>query len=130
MMRVEQAGTMRRQALRWHRAIGNPDAFMIEIHNPGFALAGGFLRTSAREKRSMEHGQLHFPSMIGHGGREDAGVLIVYVDEIDAVIWCEGSQPNPLPIERIPPTSPAQSAGLSAKAPCMSSHNAEAVLQT
>ena len=72
---------------------------MIEIHHPGLALAGGFLRTSAGEKRSMEHGQLHFPGVIGNGDGEDAGILVVHMDEINAVIWCKGRQPDPLPVE-------------------------------
>ena len=47
----------------------------------------------------MEHGQLHFPGMIGNGDGKDAGILVVHVDKIDAVIWCKGRQPDSLPME-------------------------------
>jgi len=58
MMRIEEAGTVRYQTLGRHRTIGNPDAFVVEIHNPGFGLASGFPRGECREKRAVEKGQL------------------------------------------------------------------------
>ena len=54
MMRVEQAGTMWCQALGRHWTIGNPDAFMFAIHNPGLTLAGDFLGAGAGKKRSVK----------------------------------------------------------------------------
>ena len=44
------------ETLQSHRTVGNPDAFMIEIHHPRFCLEGGFLRPSAGEKGAMEDG--------------------------------------------------------------------------
>ena len=101
MMRVEQAGAMRRHACGRHRTIGNPDAFMFAIHDPGLALAGGFLGAGAGKKRTVEKGQLHFPGVIGNGDGEDAGVLVVHVDEINALKGFKGRQPDPLPVEQI-----------------------------
>jgi len=49
----------------------------------------------------MEHGQLHFPGVIGNGDREDAGILVIHVDEINASKGFKGRQPNPLPMEQI-----------------------------
>ena len=74
---------------------------MIEIHHPGLGLAGGFLGPSAGEKRAMEDGQLHFPGVIGNGDREEAGILVVHVDEIDAVIRIKGREPQSLPVKQI-----------------------------
>ncbi len=53
---------------------------MLEIHDPRFGPAGRLLRPSTGEKRAMEHGQLHFPGVIGNGDREDAGILVIDVD--------------------------------------------------
>ena len=47
----------------------------------------------------MEHCHLHFPGMIRYGDRKEAGILIVDVDEIDAVVGSKGRQPQPLPVE-------------------------------
>ena len=72
---------------------------MFEIHKPASALAHGILRSAAGEKRTMEHCKLHFPGVIRNGDGEEAGILVVHMDEIDAAIRLEGSQPNPLPME-------------------------------
>ena len=74
---------------------------MIAIHHPGLGLAGGFLGAGAGKKRTVEQGQLHFPGVIGNGDGEDAGVLVVHVDEINALKGLEGRQPDPLPVEQI-----------------------------
>ena len=49
----------------------------------------------------MEDGQLHFPGVIGNGDGKHTGVLVVHVDEIDAVIRLEGSQTQALPMEQV-----------------------------
>ena len=74
---------------------------MIEIHHPRLGLAGCFLGTSIGEKGSMEDGHLHFPGVIGNGDGEEAGILVVHVDEIDAVIRIKGRQPQSLPVKQI-----------------------------
>ena len=92
---------MRFETLQGHRAVGNPNAFMIEIHITRRGLAGGFLGTSAREKRAMDHGHLHFPSVIGNSDGEEAGIFVIHVDEIDALIRIKGREPQSLPVEQI-----------------------------
>ena len=67
---------------------------MIEIHITRRSLAGGFLGTSAGEKRAMEHGHLHFSSVIGNSDGEEAGIFVIHVDEIDALIRIKGREPN------------------------------------
>ena len=57
---------------------------MIEIDLAGFVVAGGFFGTGAGEKRSMEECQFLFPGLIWNGDGEEAGILVVHVDEIDA----------------------------------------------
>jgi hypothetical protein len=42
----------------------------------------------------MEHGHLHFSGVIGNGDGEEAGILVVHMDEIDAVIRRKGRQPD------------------------------------
>ena len=74
---------------------------MREIHLARRGLAGSFLGTRAGEKRAMEHGHLHFSGMIGYGDGEEAGILVVHVDEIDPVVRLEGREPQPLPVDQI-----------------------------
>jgi hypothetical protein len=100
-MRVKQPHLIRFEIVQGHRAIGNPDAFVIEIDQSRIGLAGGFLRTSAGEKRPMNDGQLHLPSMIGNGNGEEAGVLVIHMDEINAIIRFEGSEAQTLPVKQI-----------------------------
>ena len=101
MMRVKQADLIRFETLQGHRAIGNPDTFVSEIHQPGLGLSGSFLGPGAREKRPVNEGELHFPGMVGNGDREETGVLVIHMDEIDAVIRFEGHQPQPFPVKQI-----------------------------
>jgi hypothetical protein len=93
---------------------------MFAIHNPGLALAGGFLGAGAGKKRTVEKGQLHLPGVIGNGDGEDAGVLVVHVDEINALKGFKGSPARSAPSGTNPPTSPGQFGVRSAKAPCKS----------
>ena len=88
-MRIKQAGMMRSGILQGHRAVGNPDAFMIEIYQSARALAGGVLGTSAAKKRSMEDAHLHFPSVIGDGAGEDAGIQIKNAELLHLVVPLE-----------------------------------------
>jgi hypothetical protein len=74
---------------------------VIEIEQARIALAGGFLRTGAGEKRPMNDGQLHLPGMIGYGDGEEAGVLVIHMDEINAIIRFEGSEAQTFPVKQI-----------------------------
>src|ERR1035438_10916608 len=78
VVRVEQTGVMQFSALHGHRAVRNPDTFMIEIDYPRFGLAGCFLGVSAVEKGPMEDGHLHFAGMVGNGDGEKAGIFVVH----------------------------------------------------
>src|SRR5580658_1033819 len=81
-MGIKKAEVPRFEAIRRQRAIGDPDAFAIHIHKARLALAGSFLGTCAVEERPMEHGQLHFSGVVGTGNWEEAGVLVIHMDEI------------------------------------------------
>src|SRR5664280_2749292 len=74
---------------------------MIEIYRTGCGFAGSFLRTSAGEKGAVENGQLHFPSVIWNGDREEAGIFVVHMDEIDIIIRIKGSETQTLPVKQI-----------------------------
>src|SRR5271165_3887102 len=100
-MRVKQPHLIRFEAVQGHRAIGNPDAFVIEIDEQGLGLAGNFLGTGAGEKRPMNDGQLHLSGMIGNRDGEEAGVLVIHMDEINAIIGFEGSEAQTLPVKQI-----------------------------
>ena len=101
MMRGELAEAIRFTSLQGHRAVGNPDAFPIEIHLAGRGVAGGFLRASAGKKRPVEHGQFRMPGWIRNGDGEEAGIFVIHVDEFDAVIRAKGREPQTLPVEQI-----------------------------
>ena len=101
MMRDEPAEAIRFARLQGHRAVGNPDAFPIEIHVTGRGVAGGFLRTSAGEKRPVKHGQLRMPGWIRNGDGEEAGIFVIHVAEFDAVIRTKGREPQTLPVEEV-----------------------------
>jgi hypothetical protein len=74
---------------------------MIGIHPSARASEGSFLRSSSREKGTVEHSELHFPCVIGNGDGEKAGILIVHVNEIDIVKRRKGRKSDPLPVEQI-----------------------------
>ena len=101
MMRIEEAEVTRFGAAQRHRTIGNPDTFMREIHLARRGLAGSFLGTRAGEKRAMKHGHLHLSGVIGYGDGEEAGILVVHVDEIDSLEGRKGREPQPLPVEQV-----------------------------
>src|ERR1700677_3975029 len=90
VMRIKQAKVLWFGNLRRHRAVGNPDAFMVEVHLARPTMAGGLLGTSAGEKGPMEKSHLHFSGVVGDGGREEARILVIHMHEIDAVIRLKG----------------------------------------
>ena len=94
MMRVEEAKMLRLGTFEGHRTIGNPDAFVREIHLARRGFAGGFFGMRAGEKGAMEHGHLHFPGMIRYRDGKEARILVVDVDEIDAVVGAKVASPN------------------------------------
>ncbi len=49
----------------------------------------------------MKKGHLHLSTVTGNRDRKKTGILIVYMDEIDAVVRSESCEPQPLPMEQI-----------------------------
>ena len=49
----------------------------------------------------MQHAQLHFPGMMWYSDGEDAGILVVHVDEINAVVRVKGGKPQSLPVKQV-----------------------------
>jgi hypothetical protein len=47
----------------------------------------------------VKEGHLHFSRMIGNGDGEDAGVLVIQMDEINALVGFKPGQSEPLPVE-------------------------------
>ncbi len=79
---------------------------MRKIHCPRRFLAdrsltGRFLGACPREKWSMQKAHLRFTGMIGDGDGEEAGVLVVHMDEIDAAIRRESGEPQAFPVKHI-----------------------------
>jgi len=113
VMGVEQAEVLRFGALQGHRAVGNPDAFMIEIHHPGShwqAVSSGRVPgKSGRWSKAI----CIFPAWLGMG-QEEAGILVVHVDEIDALIRIKVASPV-ASSETSPPIGPGRSVGLGRK---------------
>ena len=65
----------------------------------------------------MEHGHLHFSGVIGNGDGKEAGILVIHMDEIDAVIRSKGREPQPLPMKQVLRTRLVRSAGRWPKTP-------------
>ena len=103
-----------------HLTIRNPDAFPVDIHLTSRRSAGGFLWTSAREERTVEHRQFRLPGGIGNDDREKAGIFVIHVIEFDTLIRAKLRQPQTLPMEEILPILPRRSVGLGVKMPCRS----------
>ena len=101
MMRGEAAEVIGLMVLRGRLAVGNPDAFPIEIHVTGGGVAGGFLRSGAGEKRPVEHAELRMPGGIRNGDGEEAGIFVIHVADVDALIQPKGREPQALPVEEI-----------------------------
>ena len=60
MVRIEQAKLLGIDTLSGHRAVGGPDAFMIEINQALGSITNRFLRQRAWEKRAVKHCHLQF----------------------------------------------------------------------
>ena len=100
-MRVEEAKVLRFAILSGHRGVRNPDTLAIVIDFAEPFLAGGFFGARTGEERAMQQGHLHLSAVIRNSDGEEAGILVVHVDEIDAVVGSEGRKPEPLPMKQI-----------------------------
>ena len=101
MMRSELAEVIEFAIRQGRLAVGNPDAFPIEIHVTGRGMAGRFLWTSAGKKWPVEHGQFRVPGGIRNGDRKEAGIFVIHVAQFDAVPRSKGGKPQALPVEEI-----------------------------
>src|ERR1700683_3532800 len=87
--------------LEGKRAVGNPDAFAIKVHFTGRFIAGGFLGTSSGKQRPVEDREFRFAAWIRNGNGEYAGVFVIHLAGIDAMIRSKGRQPQALPGEKV-----------------------------
>jgi hypothetical protein len=93
----------------------------MEIYRAPGWLARRFLRTSSRKEGSVQNGQRRSSSWIRNGNREYAGVLVVDIIEVDAVIWAEPREPKATPVEQVVRYSERNSRTLARKR-CVSHH--------
>ena len=101
MMRHEPAEAIRFVRLQGHYAVGNPDAFPIEINLTSRGMANDFLGTGARKEWSVQDGQLRVPGWIRNSNRKETGVLVIYVAALDAMVRTKGREPETLPVEQV-----------------------------
>ncbi len=74
---------------------------MVEIHLARSFAAGGFFGTRTGKKRTMQESHLHFSAVAGNRDRKEAGVLVVHMDEIDALIRSKGGETEAFPMHQI-----------------------------
>jgi hypothetical protein len=101
VMRIEQAQVLNLDALRRHWAVGNPDAFMVEIHIARAVAARGFFRSGAWKERAMKQSHFHFSRMICNRDGEETGILVAHMDEVDSPIGSKGRQSQSRPAEQV-----------------------------
>jgi len=73
----------------------------VEIHLTGSGVAGGLLRTSAGEKRPVEHGQFRMSGWIRNGDGEQAGVFVIHVRRSRYLIPAKVARPTRWPMEEV-----------------------------
>jgi len=88
-------------AVRYRWAVGNPDAFSIKVHVTERGVAGGFFRSRAGKERPVEHAQLRMSSGIGDGDGEEAGIFVIDVADLNAMIFAKSCKPQALPVEEV-----------------------------
>ena len=84
-----------------YRAVGNPNAFPIEIHLTGRGVAGGFLRPGPGKERPVEHAEFRVPGWVRNSDGEEAGILVIHIVDLNAVIDTVGRKPQALPVEQV-----------------------------
>ncbi len=101
MVRGEPAEALVLAHFEAHRAVRDPDALAIEIDLASRRLAGGLLRTGAREERPVKHRQLRMARRVGNGDGEEARILVVHVIERDATVRSKRREPETPPVDEI-----------------------------
>jgi hypothetical protein len=61
----------------------------------------GFFGTCSRKERPVEDGKLGSSGRIGDGNREEAGIFVVHVAKLEAVIRREGRNSQTLPVKEV-----------------------------
>src|ERR1035437_1267331 len=84
---------------RW--AVGNPDAFPVDIQRTGCRSAGSFLWTRTWEKWPVQKCQLRGSRWIRNADREEAGILIIHAVQCNTITRSERGKPQTLPVEEI-----------------------------
>ncbi len=101
VMRAKVTEVIRLAGLYSRRAVGNPNALSKKIHRALGRVARRFLRTSSGKEGSVQDGQCRLSRWIGNRDGEYAGILIVHVIEIDAVIRAKPGEPQTAPVEQV-----------------------------
>ena len=57
-------------------------------------MAGCLLRSRAGKKRPVEHAELRVPGGIRNGDGEEAGIFVIHVADVDALIQPKGREPQ------------------------------------
>jgi len=74
---------------------------MVSINFAKSLVTDRFLRPCTGKERSMEKSQLRFPCVIGDGNGKETGVLVIYMDEINAFVRRKGGEAAALPPQQI-----------------------------
>ena len=101
MMRREPTEAIRFARLQRHYAVGNPDAFPIEINLTARGMASGFLWACARKKWPVQDSEFRVPGWIRNSNRKEAGILVIHVAALDAKVRTKGREPETFPVEQV-----------------------------
>src|SRR5271154_6175895 len=100
MMRHEPTEAIRFTRLQGHYAVGNPDAFPIQINLTSRGMANDFLRSSARKKWPVQDCQLWVSRWIWNGNRKETSVFVIHVAALDTMVRTKGREPQTFPVEQ------------------------------
>lgn len=98
---IEQGWRLGLQAIFRHRAVGDPDAFVVPVLDATGGGAPRGLRAGAGKKGPVQHRHLRFPGVIRHRDREEAGVFVIHMNKIDPLIGCERCQFKASPMKKV-----------------------------
>ena len=64
-------------------------------------MTNGFLWASARKKRAVQESEFRMPGWIWNSNRKEAGVLVIHVAALDAMVTTKGREPETFPVEQV-----------------------------
>ncbi|MGB8660129.1 MAG: hypothetical protein WCD34_06885 [Candidatus Acidiferrum sp.] len=82
-------------------AVGNPDAFPVEIYFAGSRVTRVFFWTSSGEERPVENCHFKLSRWIWDDNGEETGVFVIHVAKCNAPIWSKSGEPQTLPVEEV-----------------------------